>query len=97
MSTLSVRGHTLILFISKLAQSRAHSTIRCYLAAICHLHITHGFGNPLELTLRLDLVLKGIHQIKPKISQPRFPITPQILLVIKRSLDAKPGFDSTML
>ena len=94
---LPASEETLVLFVSEAAQSRTDGTIRCYLSGIRHLHIMHGFGNPLERTLRLDLVLRGIHRIKPKVSRPRLPITRQILRIIKSSLNAKPGFDSTML
>lgn len=88
---------TLILFVTELAQTRAHSTIRTYLAGVRHLHVTQGHGNPLSNTLKLDLVLKGIHRIKPNQKQPRLPVTPYILIRIKGVLDHSPSFESTML
>lgn len=88
---------TLILFVTELAQTRAHSTIRTYLSGVRHLHVTQGHGNPLGGTLRLDLVLKGIHRIKPSQKQARLPVTPSILAKIKEVLDRSPGFESTML
>ena len=88
---------TLILFATELAQTRAHSSIRTYLAGVRHLHVTLGHGNPLSGTLRLDLVLKGIHRIKPSRSQARLPVTPSILRKVKEVLDGSPGFESTML
>lgn len=88
---------SLILFVTELAQTRAHSTIRTYLAGVRHLHVTQGFGNPLRGTLKLDLVLKGIHRMKPSQKQARLPVTPNILTRIKEVLDRSPGFESTML
>lgn len=88
---------TLILYISELAQTKAHSTIKLYLAGVRHLHIVNGLENPLEGKLRLQLVLKGIHRIKPQQSCPRLPITPTILSAIKTVLDQHPSFDNIML
>lgn len=51
---------TLILYVTHLAQTRAHSTIKTYLAGVRHLHIKNGLENPLENRPRLDLVLKGV-------------------------------------
>ena len=69
----------LILFATELAQSRTESTIRSYMSAVRHLHIIHGYENPLASKPRLELVLKGIRRIKPKSSAPRLPITPVLL------------------
>ena len=88
---------TLILFATELAQTRAHSTIRTYLAGVRHLHVTNGQGNPLSGTLRLELVLKGIHRIKPNQKQVRLPVTPNILSRIKGVLDSSPGYESSMI
>ena len=49
--------------------------------------ITQGHGNPLLGMLKLDLVLKGIHRIKPNQSQARLPVTPSIMAKIKGILD----------
>ena len=96
-SPLPASEETLILFVAELAQSRAHSTIKSYLSAVRHLQVIHGLGNPLKGTLRLELVLRGIQRTRPKCTRPRLPITPQILRIIKNSLDSSPSFDSTML
>ena len=97
LAALPASEGTLMLFVTELAQTRAHTTIRTYLAGVRHLHVIHGLPNPLEQSLRLDLVLKGIRRIKPKQGKPRLPITPHILLRIKSSLDQSPSYDSTML
>ena len=99
ISSLPASEVTLILFITDLAQTQAHSTIRTYLSGICHLHILFGFVNPLATTPRLDLVLKGIQRIKPQQSQPRLPITPAILLKIQSGLSkiVLADFNKTLL
>ena len=94
---LPVSEEILILFVAELTQTRPHSTIKSYLSAVRHLHVVRGLGNPLRDTVRLDLILRGVQRSKPKGTCPRLPITPQILHIIKSSLDASPGFDSTML
>ena len=88
---------TLIMFITHLAQTKAHSTIKTYLAAVRHLHVVNGFGNPLDNKLRLQLILKGINWIKPHQCCPHLPVTPRIMFSIQRALKKKPGFDSTMV
>lgn len=54
-------------------------------------------GNPLEGKLRLNLVVKGIARVKPRPSCPRLPVTPVIMDTIKRVLETRPSFESTML
>ena len=93
-SLLPATEGSLILFVTELAQTRAHSTIRTYLSSVRHLHILHGFPNPLVYTPRLELVLKGIQHMKPRQGKPRLPITP---LILKSILDQSSGYDSTML
>ena len=90
---------TLILFVAELAQTRAHSTIRVYLAGVRHLHILNGWANPLENTPRLSLVVKGVRRVKPKRADPRLPITPAILVRIHQGLQQGPmaEFDKVML
>ena len=54
---------TFMLLVSHLANlRRTHSTIKVYLSAICHLHVTQGKHSQFstELTPRLQQVLKGI-------------------------------------
>lgn len=97
LTPLPASESTLILFVTELAQTRAHSTIRTYLAGARHLHVTRGLGNPLTNTLKLDLVLRGIHRVQPNKKIPRLLVTPVILARIKQGLDANPSFESTML
>ena len=87
LTAMPASESTLILFVTELAQTRAHATLKSYLSGVRFLHITHGFPNPLANLLRLDLVLKGIKRIKPRPpSQIRLPITPAILRRIRAGL-----------
>ena len=72
---LPVSESTIILFVTELAQTRAHSTIQTYLAGVRHLHVLHGLGNPLQGTLKLELVLRGIHRVQPKKKVACLPVT----------------------
>ncbi len=85
------------MYITELAQSRAHSTIRTYLAGVRHLHVISGLENPLEGKLKLALVLRGVKRIKPRQNFVRLPVTPLIMSAIKSTLETRPSFDSTML
>ena len=90
LDPLPASEDTLILFAAELAQSISHSSIRSYLSGVRHLHIIHGLTNPLEKTLRLDLVLRGIRRDAPKKKYTRLPITPLILRCIKAKYSIEP-------
>lgn len=87
----------LILFATELAQSKVISTVRCYLAAVRHLHVVKGLPNPLERKLRLDLVLKGIKRCKPGRKDLRLPVTPLILRKMREELAKVPDHDNKMM
>ena len=70
----------LILFVADLADSVCFSTARTYLAAIRHMHIAQGYGDPLKGCLQLELVLKGLKRRRPRSQDGRLPITPFVLL-----------------
>ena len=63
LTSLPASEATLILFVTELAQTRAHSTIKAYLAGARHLHVTQGLGNPLQDTLKLDLLPQSLWNI----------------------------------
>ena len=80
---------TLLLFATYLANTNiSYATIKIYISAIRHLHVTtgmHSFFN-LQLTPRLQQVLKGIQKsqsvtLPPKV---RLPITIKMMESIKR-------------
>ena len=64
------------------AQQLKYQSIKCYLSAIRHLQISHGFADPFSPGAfpRLEYVLKGIRRSPtPTPTQQRLPITPDIL------------------
>ena len=78
---------TLCLFVSFLADSIQHSSIKVYLFAVRSLHIERGFPDPLLNCLRLQRVLRGVKRSQGSSAARRFPITDSLLLVIHRALD----------
>ena len=71
-------------FVANLANKNlCHNTIKCYLAAIRHLHVAEGAGDPrIHNMARLEQVLRGIKSVQskgPKRAQARLPITPELL------------------
>lgn len=87
---------TLILFATYLATINiSHTTIKVYLAAVRHMHVSAGMFSffDKQLTPRLQLTLKGI-QKSQAITQPariRLPITLQIMGNIKTLLAKQPS------
>lgn len=93
---------TLLLFITHLATTNiAHTTIKVYLSAIRHVHVSAGlhvhFGH--QLTPRLQLTLKGIQksQIASHPPKVRLPITLQIMQDIKHYLAQQPQSHDNIL
>ena len=80
-------GHTLCLFVSFLADSIQHSSIKVYLSAVRSLHIEQGFPDPLVNCLRLQRVLRGVKRSQGSPAARRLPITDSLHLVIHRALD----------
>ena len=67
-------------------QSLCHNTIKSYLAAIRHLHIAEGYGDPhIHTMTRLKQVLKVIKMVQSKGPKrmERLPITPNLLAKLK--------------
>ena len=87
---LPASEHLLILFVTYLAQKCCHATIRSYLSAVRYLHIVNGFPDPLREKLRLEQLLNGVKRIKPRVADPRLPITPFILEKIHRVITKDP-------
>jgi len=94
---------TLVLFVSYLATINiSHYSIKVYLSAVRHMHITRGLHNEFNqlLTPRLHLTLRGIKrkQASTHPSRTRLPITIDILHKVRSYLSAKsPSYSNTML
>lgn len=72
----------LLLYVAHLSQRVCHGTVRSYLSAIRHLHLSKGLPDPLKGTPRLDLALRGMRRRKPRVGDTRLPITPWVLSII---------------
>ena len=78
---------TLCLFVTFLARTIKHYSIKVYLSGVRALHIDHGFPDPLINCLRLQRVVRGIKRCQGSSSSGRLPITDHLMLVIWQSLD----------
>ena len=78
---------TLCLFATFLAGSLQHSSIKVYLSGVRALHIEQGFADPLHNCLRLQRVIRGIKRTQGSPSSNRLPITDDLMLVIRKSLN----------
>ena len=97
-SPLPASEQLLILFVADLADRVCYTTARTYLAAVRHMHIAQGYGDPLKGCLQLELVLKGLKRQRPRSQDTRLPITPLVLLRIKSVLDKEPyKYDNILL
>ena len=74
-----VNEDTLILYVTHLARSIKHSSIKSYLAAVRHFHIREGYHLDLKSHLRLQLVCRGIKRAQGSSLRTRLPITIQHL------------------
>ena len=94
---------TLVLFATHLAtRNISHSTIKVYLSAVRHLHVSAGLHDhfSLQLTPRLQQVLRGIKKRQALTHPPRIrlPITLQIMCQIKEVLSQEPqSYNNIML
>ena len=98
---LPVTEELLCKFSSQLAEENImHSTIKCYLAAVRHLQIAAGKGDPrICRMVRLEPVLRGIKLVQCHRSQPqrgRLPITLELLRKMKQ-LWGSGSWDHAML
>ena len=80
----------LILFAADLSQTVTYATMRTYLSAVRHLHISEGHRDPLEGSLQLSLLMKGARRTKPSKGDQRLPITPLILNKMYEILNREP-------
>ena len=72
---------TLMYFASYLARKVRHSTIKLYLAAVCNLHVTAGYPDPLKGKLLLRKVLRGILRYHGNQRTRRLPVSPEVLAI----------------
>lgn len=77
---------TLCLFVSYLAESIHHTSIKVYLSAVRALHIEQGFPDPLVACPRLQRVVRGIKRSQGSSNRERLPVTDSVMLTIHKSL-----------
>ena len=67
------------------SESLSYQTIKCYLSAVRHYSIMAGHGDPFSPGAfpLLQYVLRGVRRVPRPPTQPRLPITPEILRHIK--------------
>lgn len=100
---LPLSENVLCFYVSFLAdEGLAHATIKSYLSACRHLHISYGYPEPhIGDMPRLAQIMKGIKSSQAKQGRqpkPRLPITPPILIQIKTLLEKQPNnFNNIML
>ena len=80
---------TLCLFATFLANRIQHSSIKVYLSGVRALHIEQGFPDPLTNCLRLQRVVRGIKRCQGSSTSSRLPITDDLMLLIRQSLDLR--------
>ena len=88
---LPASEETISLFISYLGMEKvSYKTIKSYLAAVRHLHISSGLSF-VGVSPRSHLLIRGIKRTQGDVMvKPRLPITPSILRSIKVSLASTP-------
>ena len=80
---------SLVRYAAYLASTLSYSSIGKYLNIVRIIHRELGLPNPLEDNYALNVVLKGIKKTKGNSVSRKLPITPQILLGIRASLNLK--------
>lgn len=78
-SIIPATEDTLLLFVSYLSVKVCPSTIKVYLSAVRNLHIQHGFPSPVEHSILLPRLLRGVKRTYGIDQRPRLPITPSLL------------------
>ena len=73
LNPLPANQQQLILFAADLSQTIAYTSMRTYLAAVRHLHISKGYADPLCGSMQLELLMKGACRTKPGLSASNHP------------------------
>ena len=90
VNPLPANQQQLILFAADLSQTIAYTSMRTYLSAVRHLHISEGYEDPLRGSMQLELLMRGARRTKPSRKDCRLPITPLILSRIYEVLNQNP-------
>lgn len=85
---------TILCYIVFLARSLSTSSIPSYMNIVRLMHLEAGFKNPLE-NWELSMIHKGIQRKLGKPQQQKLPITPDILLMLRSTLNLDQSKDRT--
>jgi len=95
LTAIPLSEHTILLFISQLGvNGLAPSTVKSYLSSGRNLLINAGLSFVNLYTPRVELVLRGIKRVKVHQAssvRPRLPITPSILVKLKKGVEQWPS------
>lgn len=78
-----------------LARTLKPQSIKCYLNVVRIIHLELGFHNPLDHNWYLSTIMKGIGRNKGALPNRKLPITPSILLEIRKLLDLFDSYQAT--
>ena len=76
-------------YIAFLARRLKYSSIRQYLNIIRILHVEQGLPNPLSNSYQVSITLRGVRRSLGDKATQKLPITPELLLVINKTLNSK--------
>jgi len=78
---------TIARYVAHLAHTLKYQTITQYINVIRLLHLEYGFPNPLHDNWLLTSLLKGVARAKGTAVNKKLPITPEMLLLLRQTLD----------
>ena len=83
---------TLSRYVAFLARSLSASSIPAYLNIVRILHLEHGLDDPTKNNFHLAITLRGIRRCKGLTVSQKKPMTPNMLLSIKKHLNLQTQF-----
>ena len=86
MPPVSANEKTVVMYAAYLARRLRPTSVRQYLNIVRAMHLEAGLSNPLKDSWFISSTLKGIHRAKGTAVNRKSPITPCILLRIKKEL-----------
>ena len=86
MPPVSANEKTIAMYAAYLARRLRPASVRQYLNIVGVMHLEAGLSNPSKDSWFISSTLKGIHRVKGTAVNRKSPITPDILLRIKKVL-----------
>jgi hypothetical protein len=85
--TVPLQPHNLLRYVAYLSRRLSANSIPKYLNVVRLAHLEYGRDSPTANNWHLDSMIKGINRDRGTAIRQKLPITPEILLDIKRSID----------